>query len=135
MKMAIASFVGCLLTVLLTAVAFGATIPEPWTDPAGFFGWVISLFQGKNWPALIGAAVILVVWLIRTKAAWLTDKWTWLKTRWGGYFLAALLAALPVVAQGLVDGLGWAEVLRRVVMALAIAISGWQVLKDTAANK
>jgi hypothetical protein len=129
------SLVALALIALWGALAYAAGVPDPGADPVAFASWFLSLFQGKNWPAVVGGLVILVVWLLRTKSAWLTGKVPWLTTRAGGWTLMGLLALLPVLAQGLIDHARWQDILRGILMAAGTAVLGWEAIKDKAKAK
>lgn len=136
--------IGLLAFAIVTLAAFAAlaqTPPNPTTDPGTFVAWLIGLVSGRNWPAFVGGLIVCVVFLLREKMTFLQKlpfigkAFLWFKTRYGGWTLTALLAMLPAVAQGLITGLGWKDIIRETLYALAIAVAGWQWLKDLAANK
>jgi len=97
-----------------------------------FLAALMELVKGKNWVPFVGVVVLLVVKVIRKEGGWIVAKIPWLGTRWGGWCLAAVLAAFPALGQGLVSGLGWRSVIREAVLALAVAVAGWEFVKDKA---
>mgnify|MGYP001562304384 CR=1 FL=1 len=120
----------CAATLLLAGAVAFAGPPDLGADPDGFLAWLVAGFRGRNWPLVAGGLVIAAVWLLRREQGWIARRVPWLATRWGGWTLAALLAALPALGQALTAGLGWRAVLRETLTALAVAVAGWQLISD-----
>lgn len=58
----------------------------------------------NGWTPLIAALLALAVWAFRHERTWLLKHWSFLQTRWGGYFSVALLSFLSFLASSVAAG-------------------------------
>ncbi len=116
-----------LFTIMLPSVAL-AQDGGGAADPSGLFVLLFDKIQGGEWLPAFGAALMLIVWLVRTL---ISKKYAWFGTKLGGATLAFGISISMAIATALVAGQPITVGLVATAMGVAWAAGGgWENFKD-----
>lgn len=119
---------------LVGAVAYAQSV-SPDTDPAGFFSFLLGKLQSGEWLAAFGAALVGIVWVLRTLLA---PKISWFGTKLGGWVLSFGAAGALAVGTAIMASGPAAISLSLVMTALSAALAasgGYEAIRDLLASK
>lgn len=112
-----------LLTVTATpAVAAPTEVPETDAEVGGAVSLLIDAIQNGNWSILVGALILLLIWLVR-KMGWL-DMLPKNAIPW----VSAGIGVVGYVGIALASGLPWKEALGNGFAAGIEAVGLWELL-------
>lgn len=121
----------CLGAVCIAcSLAYGQTVPDPISDPSGFFTALISGFTARDWLLVGGFAVCGLTALARWQRVRLASWLPFLGTKLGGYLLAFGFAMLYAVGVGLVKRLEAVEIVKVAILDGLAAGTVWEIAKD-----
>lgn len=111
----------------LAGLAWGAGVPDPTADPAGFLALVVGALQAREWVVL---AALMVVGLVAAVRKWGPSQWAWLRQDRGGAALALVWGVVVAVAASLIGGAAPSgRMLLDGALLGATAAGGWTLVK------
>jgi len=106
-----------------TATSAAGGVPSTPEEAFGLVGLFVDAVGAKNWPLVVGLALAVAVWALKTYGV--LDK-VKLGSKWGVRFSTLFLSSLASVALGLQGGLPWTEVVMNAIQVAFAAVGGWE---------